>query len=76
MKDIKVQNRYCPVKLEQELEEIAAMWPAAKRFEMARKFRRWARQLKVSAFIMIRASHPELRPPSMPRVAPRKAALN
>ena len=72
----KVENKYCPVTLEQELEEIAALWPAAKRFEMAQKFKRWARQLKVSALIMSRASCPDVKPPSMPRVAPRKAALN
>jgi hypothetical protein len=40
------------VKLEPELEEIAGSWPAAKRFEMARKFARWAQQLKISAKIM------------------------
>jgi hypothetical protein len=40
------------VKLEPELEEIAAAWPVAKRFEMARKFGRWSRQLRVSAKIM------------------------
>jgi hypothetical protein len=40
------------VKLEPELEEIAGSWPTAKRFEMARKFARWAQQLKISAKIM------------------------
>ena len=76
MKEIKIENAYCPVTLEPELEEMASLWPAAKRFEMAQKFRRWARQLKVSALIMSRASSPGKQPPSMPRVALRKAALN
>lgn len=75
MKHIKNEDAYCPVTLEPELEEQAALWPAAKRFAMAQKYRRWARQLKVSATIMSRASGPGT-PPSMPRVAPRKAALN
>ena len=63
------------VALEPELEEIAAFWPAAKRFEMARKFHRWARQLKVSAFMLFHDSHPASRP-SLPVVALRKARLN
>jgi len=63
------------VALEPELEEIAAFWSAAKRFEMARKFRRWARQLRVSAFILFHDSHPAS-PPSLRFVAPRKARLN
>jgi len=76
MKNIKIQDTYCPVTLEPELEEMAALWPAAKRFEMAEKFRRWARQLKVSGLIMSRASSRGPQPASMPHVAPRKAALN
>jgi hypothetical protein len=63
------------VALEPELEEIAAFWPAAKRFEMARKFRRWARQLRVSGFILFHDSHPASRP-SLPFVGLRKARLN
>jgi len=63
------------VELEPELEEIAAFWSAAKRFEMSRKFRRWARQLRVSGFILFQDAHPARRP-SMPFVAPRKARLN
>ena len=73
MNDIK----YCPVTLEPELEEIAALWPAAKRFEMAEKFRRWAWQLKVSARVMVRNSACRNCPkPALRFVAPRKAALN
>jgi len=49
MKHEKIQPR---VKLEPELEEIAGSWPTAKRFEMARKFARWAQQLRISARIM------------------------
>jgi len=63
------------VALEPELEEIAGFWPAAKRFEMARKFRRWARQLRVSAFILFHDSHRTSRP-ALRFVAPRKARLN
>jgi len=68
-------RKSCRVSLEPELEEIAAFWPAAKRFEMARKFRRWARQLRVSGFILFHDSHPASRP-SLRFVALRKARLN
>ena len=63
------------VALEPELEEIAAFWPPAKRFEMARKFGRWARQLKVSGFILFQDAHPTGRP-ALQYVALRKARLN
>lgn len=63
------------ISLEPELEEVAAFWPAAKRFEMARKFARWARQLRVTAFILFQDSHPASKP-SLPAVALRKARLN
>jgi len=65
------------VQLEPELEEIAAFWPPAKRFEMARKFKRWARQLKVSGFILFHEAHPAAhQPPSVQFVALRKVRLN
>ena len=63
------------VELEPELEEIAALWPAAKRFEMARKFRRWARQLRVSGFILFHDSH-QPAPRALPFLALRKVRLN
>ena len=63
------------VKLEPELEAIAAFWPAAKRLEMARKFRRWARQLRVSGLILFSDSHPTSQP-ALRYVGPRKARLN
>jgi hypothetical protein len=50
------------VALEPELEEIASLWPPAKRFEMARKFRRWARQLRITGLILFYDSHPGSRP--------------
>ena len=65
----------CRVELEPELEAIAAFWSASKRFEMARKFRRWARQLRVSAFILFQDAHPVSRP-ALRFVALRKARLN
>jgi hypothetical protein len=65
------------VTLEPELEEIAGAWPAAKRFEMARKFARWAQQLKVSAKIMTADAQSGRHPrPDLRYVAPRKACLN
>jgi len=77
---MKQPQGFCPVKLEPELEEIAALWPAAKRLAVARKFKRWARQLKVSAIIMIHretsASDRASRPPVLKFVAPRKAVWN
>ena len=63
------------VALEPELETIAAGWPAAKRFEMARKFKRWSRQLRVTGFILFHESHP-ISQPKLQSVGIRKARLN
>jgi hypothetical protein len=63
------------VALEPELEQIAAFWPAAKRFEMARKFRRWSRQLRISGLILFQDAHPTSRP-AWRFVGLRKARLN
>jgi hypothetical protein len=63
------------VALEPELEEIASLWPPAKRFEMARKFRRWARQLRITGLILFYDSHPGSRP-ALRIVSLRKARLN
>lgn len=63
------------VALEPELEQIAGCWPPAKRFEMARKFHRWARQLRISGFILFHDSHPASKP-ALRFVGPRKARLN
>ena len=47
--------RDCPrVTLEPELECEVALFTPSQRIELARKFERWARQLKVSAFILRR----------------------
>ena len=63
------------VTLEPELEEIALLWGANKRLVVAAKLERWARQLKVSAKIMIKDSS-HVRRPSL-RALPRlKAVLN
>ena len=51
---MKKQRTYCPVVLEPELEEETALMTASQRRALAEKFRRWARQLDVSAFIMMR----------------------
>jgi hypothetical protein len=75
---MKTEKKFCRVRLEPELEEIAALWPAAKRFEVAQKLKRWARQLKISAQIMasdVRGRHLS-RPVSVPSLPGRKALLN
>jgi hypothetical protein len=64
------------VKLEPELEEIAGLWPAAKRFEMARKLARWVRQLRTSARIMMLDSQGPRRRKSLPKLPRAKAILN
>lgn len=74
---MKTEKKFCRVKLEPELEEIAALWPAAKRFEVAQKLKRWSRQLRISALIMasdVRGRGPG--PASLPALPRRKALLN
>jgi hypothetical protein len=44
----------CRVTLAPELEAIAGQLPALARRQLARDFKKWARQLEVSAFIMER----------------------
>lgn len=48
----KSQSKLCRVALEPRLEAIAGMLPARDRRELAREFKRWARQLDISASIM------------------------
>ena len=77
MKSDNTNKKVCRVRLEPELEAIAALWPAAKRFEVAQKLKRWAKQLRISAMIMVsdgRGQKP--RPASVPSLPRRKAALN
>lgn len=63
--------------LEPKLEVMAALWSPAKRLEMANMFARWARQLRVSSFIMTTDARGKVFPrPSMPKLSRRKAALN
>lgn len=72
----KNENHYCPVQLELELENFASLWTPLRRLDAAKKMRRWARQLEVSAHVMINRAAPSrvrLRVPTLPR---RKAALN
>ena len=73
---MKSEKKYCPVTLEPELEEIAALWPPARRFENARKLRRWARQLEVSGMVMINAGRASVRRRGVPVLPHRKAVLN
>jgi hypothetical protein len=77
MKTEKAEKRFCRVRLEPELEEIAGLWPAAKRFEVARKLKRWAKQLRISALIMASDGRGQKPPPtSVPSLPRRKAVLN
>ena len=46
------KNKLCRVTMEPELELIGGLWSAAKRLRMARKFERWAKQLRLSGNIM------------------------
>jgi hypothetical protein len=61
--------------LEPELEEETALLTAAQRMRLARKFERWARQLRVSAFILRQDAHPGPRP-SLRAVPRRRLVLN
>jgi len=71
------KTKLCRVRLEPELEEIAALWPAAKRFEVALKLKRWAKQLRISALIMTSDGRGQkARPASVPSLPRRKAAWN
>lgn len=62
----KNKTAYCPVVLEPELESETSLLTPAQRRELARKFRRWARQLEVSAFIMLRNQQQACAPPPPP----------
>jgi hypothetical protein len=66
---------YCPVTLEPELEEEAGLLTPAQRLDLARKFERWSRQLRVSAFILKRAYEPKPRP-SLKALTRRRLVLN
>ena len=64
------------VKLEPELEEIAAFWGPVHDLAMAAKFERWVRQLRMRAKITLSDRNRSKRKPELRFVAPRKAALN
>jgi len=51
------------VTMEPDLERMAAGWAPSVRLEMAARFRRWARQLRLSAVIALA----DQRPPGRPR---------
>jgi hypothetical protein len=63
------------VTLEPELECEVGLFTPAQRLELARKFERWARQLRVSAFILRRDAEPK-RPVALRALPLRKLALN
>jgi len=63
------------VMLEPELEPLIAELKPFERIRLAMKFRRWARQLEVSAKMILNQSHPRRRP-KLPRVNWTKAAWN
>ena len=50
------------IKMEPDLEMHAGNFTAAQRRELARKLERWAKQLRISAFIIDRDSAPRPRP--------------
>ncbi len=64
------------VTLEEKLEARAALWSPAKRLEMARMLERWARQLRVSAKIMLRDLNYQQPAKNIRRLSARKLALN
>jgi hypothetical protein len=71
---MKIRKR---VTLEPELEELATAWPPGMRLVVARKFRRWARQLTVSARIMMQQDRAAGRVrASLPRVPLQKLPWN
>lgn len=58
------QLGYCPVSLEPDLEKETALLTPAQRRVLAGKYRRWARQLEISAFIMNRNQESAGAPPA------------
>lgn len=61
--------------LEPELQPEVETMNSWQRLKLARKFERWARQLRVSAFILNRDSSPKPRP-SLKGLSKRKQMLN
>ena len=64
------------VTLEPELEEEVALYTPSQRLELARKMERWARQLRVSAFILRRDSCPKRACASIKGLPRRRLLLN
>ena len=61
--------------LEPTLESKVFCWPAWQRRELARKFERWARQLRVSAKMLDLDAAPKP-PPRLKSLPPRRQRLN
>jgi hypothetical protein len=79
MKNRNNRNGICRVTLEPDLEQEACLLTPEKRLAMAKQFRRWARQLEVSAHIMIadrRRAYAGRRTPSLKAVPKRKLRWN
>ena len=51
------------VRLEPELEELAALWTPLKRLEVSKKLGRWSRQLRISAVIQLKDERAAARRP-------------
>lgn len=64
------------VTLEPELEQMAILWTPIKRLDMARAMERWARQLRVSARIMLRDARPVTSRPRLQRLSDRRLRRN
>ena len=75
---MKSKSLYCPVILEPELEEEAALLTPSQRVDLAGKFERWARQLRVSAYILRRRHAPKTagNPKSLKPIGRRKTSMN
>ena len=61
-----MEQKKIRVRLEPGLEEEVSLLTPAQRVALARKFQRWARQLRVSARIILRDELPQPRPSLKP----------
>lgn len=71
-----VMDRRQLVTLEPELQEEVGLYTVSQRLELARKFARWARQLRVSAVILRRQQNQLKACASLKALPRRKLRLN